>query len=196
MAINKRKYLGKSPDELGVKDAIHVAIVSCVAGCAIKCGARVQLNRDGHAEECGDQERGGFGVADPFAGQIARGQKFWVMLDPDSVDTVSHSWDHKIEFPTNPVPVPQNRCLVDFAAALGVSYTDLMAACAYYVKTGHKHGYPGTLSQETAEEQAEKHYLSDMWSEWSDESGYEFDNDGSECCPECSYPDEIPFQWM
>ncbi len=29
----------------------------------------------------------------------------------------------------------------------------------------------------------------DLWSSWSDEVGHEFENHGSECCPEYAYPD-------
>ena len=35
-----------------------------------------------------------------------------------------------------------------------------------------------------------------MWYEWANESGYEFDNHGSECCPEYAYPDDVPFEWV
>lgn len=192
--INKRKYLGKNPDELGVKDAIHVAIVSCVAGSAIKRGGRVTLNDNGHAEMC---DVGGFGVADPFIGDIARGEKFWVMMYPDSIASVAHAWEHPVEFPTAPAVVPKNKYLEKYAVILGVTYEYLMQACSSYVKTDRKSPYPGTLPENTVDELVnEQIELGDMWYEWSNETGYEFSNEGTECCPEYSYPDDIPFEWV
>lgn len=192
--INKKKFLGKCPDQLGVKDAVHVAIVSCVAGRAISAGGRVRLDSNGHAEEC---VQGGIGVADPFVGRISRGQNFWVMVDPSSVDSVSHSWDHDVVFPVNPVPVEANRYITKYAELMGVTYAQLLQACASYVKTGRLSPYPGTLSEETVDELVEGQLeLNDMWYEWANESGHEFDNMGSECCPEYEYPDSIPFEWV
>lgn len=191
--INKRKYLGKCPDELGVKDAVHVAIVSCVAGKAIEPGARVILNNDGQAVP----SEKGFGVADPFVGMIARGQNFWVMMDPDSVVTVSHSWEHSVPFTATPAPVKRNSLLVGYANSIGVTYDQLIQACSSYVKTDRKSPYPGVLSEETVEQQVEDAVeISDMWYEWSNETGYEFENEGTECCPEYTYPDGIPFEWV
>ena len=50
--------------------------------------------------------------------------------------------------------------------------------------------YAGSLSKEEV-----KILISDelesyeMFSEWADESGHEFENDGTSCCPEYDYPD-------
>jgi len=191
--INKRKYLGKCPDELGVKDAVHVAIVSCVAGSAIKPGNRVELNKDGQAVP----SEKGFGVADPFVEVIARGQNFWVMMDPDSVVTVSHSWEHSVPFTATPAPVKVNSYLERYAKAIGVTYSQLMQACSSYAKTDRKSPYPGVLPEETVDKKVELEVnVYDMWYEWANETGYEFDNEGTECCPEYTYPDGIPFEWV
>ena len=193
--INKKKFLGKNPDELGVKDAIHVAIVSCIAGQAIKGGGRVMLNKDGQAINASCNS--GFGVADPFIGQIARGEHFWAMVDPQEVATVAHTWDHPVQFTASPAPVKKNACLDEVATLLGVTYEQLMHACGSYVRTDRKAPYPGNLTVDAGEEIIEKEIeISDMWYEWANESGYEFENMGSECCPEYEYPDDVPFEWV
>ena len=77
-----------------------------------------------------------------------------------------------------------------------MTYQEMLSARNSYIQTDRKANYPGTLTEETVEEVVEKElYLSDLWSEWAEETGYEFDNIGSECCPEYEYPDVIPFQW-
>ncbi len=42
--INKKNLLGRPPDELGLKDAVHVAIASVRAACAINPGQRCKIN--------------------------------------------------------------------------------------------------------------------------------------------------------
>ena len=44
--INKKNVLGKRPQEFGVKDAVHVAIVSVHAGRPIQPGQRVGQRRE------------------------------------------------------------------------------------------------------------------------------------------------------
>ncbi len=192
--INKKKFLGKNPDEIGVKDAVHVAIVSVIAASAIKGGSRIQLNSDGHAINA--NEGSGFGVADPFIGIVARGEKFWVLVDPDSVAEVSHSWDHVQSFPKDVKPVEKNKYLQRYATAAGVTYEQLIEACSQYMETGRKSPYPGTMTVDEGEEAFEKIETGDMWYEWANESLYEFENIGSECCPEYDYPGLVPFEWV
>lgn len=190
--INKKKFLGKNPDDVGIKDAIHVAIVSVLAGSAIQTGSRVKLNNDGHAVCASGRE--GFGVADPFVGTVARGDRFWVLIDPDKVDTVSHTWEMNLQFPTTVPEVKKNRTIQEVADAIGVKYEDLMQACTSYVNTDRKSPYPGMKTVDEVEAAVEEIELYELWSEWSEETGYEFYNIGSECCPEYEYPGCIPFE--
>lgn len=191
MAINKKKSLGREPDSLGEKDAVHVAIVSVVAGKPIQPGGRVRLAKDGMAEPGGDNDS--IGVADPWGGRIHRGKKFWLMMDIDSVSAVEHTWSCGIKFLTDNVVVEQNKYLAGMAKDLGVSYDDLMKACSDFVERDTKPPYPGTLSEEAADDAV---YRDDLYSEWADETGYEFPNLGTECCPEYEYPDCLPFSWV
>ena len=62
MAINKVKTLGKQPETLGEKDAVHVAIVSVRAGSYLDPGQKVGMNSDGEAV----WDNKGVGVVDPF----------------------------------------------------------------------------------------------------------------------------------
>lgn len=194
MAINKKNLLGKNPIDVGIKDAVHVAIVSLVAGSAIPCGCRIKLNCDNQAIPARDGDKASFGVASPWSGRIARGERFWGLMDPDSVAAVEHTWDCDIDFSVKPKPVTENSTIASFAKDCGVTYEQMMQACDTCVRTDRPANYPGTLSQEAVEE-ATSNDCYELWSEWAEETGYEFDNEGTECCPEYAYPDGLPFQW-
>ncbi len=185
--INKKNMLGKSPEELGAKDAIHVAIVSVRAARPIKPGQWCGLNKE---REAIPDDKKGCGVADPFRTEIIlTGQYFWLMMDQSEIPNVQHHWEHpKLDFspPTNEVNLSAG--LLDIANRLGVSYIQFMDACAYFVKNDKPAKYPGTLTADKFED-AWEDARCDLWSEWSDEVGHEFENFGSACCPEYAYPE-------
>ncbi len=183
--INKKNLLGKIPDELGLKDAIHVAIVSVRAKGPIAPGTRCAMNADREAIESAN----GPGIADPFLkNTIQTGQAFWLLLNQDEVPNVRHVWDHPtVDFSPPANPVKKNRTLQSAADHFGVSYEEILTAAAYVVEHRHSASYMGS---KTALELKNKYWESyDFWSEWAAETGYEFYNNGSECCPEYDYPE-------
>lgn len=182
--INKKNLLGKIPEEVGVKDAIHTAIVSVRAGCPISPGSRVKMNDNGEAVP-GD----GPGVADPFLKRhIRTGDLFWLLMDLVEVPNVQHTWDlPKYNFiPKN--PVRRNYTIQAYADELKITYEQFMDALEKFNSTEKQISYPGTLSEDELDEVMENIERYDLWSEWSHESGYEFYNTGSSCCPEYVYP--------
>jgi hypothetical protein len=188
--INKKNLLGKTPDELGTKDAIHVAIVAVRAGSAIKPGQRCKMNE--HREAVPDSE--GEGVADPFVKDaIATGQSFWLLLNQDAVPNVQHVWEHPtIDFAPPAREVKRNRAIEQTAKAFGVTYEQVLEAADKVVsgKYGYDEApYPGTLTAEEFRKVKWDHW--DFWSEWADETFYEFENTGSGCCPEYDYPEVL-----
>jgi hypothetical protein len=186
--INKKNVLGKSPSDLCLKDAIHVAIVSVRAAVLIKPGDRCGLNSFNEAVP----DPKGPGVADPFLKQsITTGQSFWMLLDQDSVPNVTHVWEHPtVTFAPPTREVKLNQTLVECAEILCVTYEQLMAACAIAANDGEA-PYPGTLTKGNLMVAWEKIDRYDLWSEWAAESGFEFENTGSACCPEYDYPHEL-----
>ena len=190
--INKRNLLGKVPEELGTKDAIHAAIVSVRAASLIKPGTRCGLNANREAIPA----ENGCGVADPFRKEaITRGQYFWLLLCQDEIPNVQHVWQHpEIDFAPPTVEVKLNSTLKRQAEEFGVSYEQLMAACAYVVGKDDSAPYPGTKTAEELEKAMDDSDSHDMWYEWSEESGHEFENVGSACCPEYNYPEHSIFK--
>lgn len=187
--INKKNVLGKTPDELGTKDAIHTAIVAVRAGLPIYPGSKCRMDEDREAvpDDKGD------GVADPFRrGVILAGDSFWLLMNQDAVPNVQHVWEHPtIDFRPPTCEVQRNATIAAEAEKFGVTYEQIMEAAAYVVERNRPAKYLGNLSVD--ELQTANDDLSDQpwefWGEWSAESLHEFDNCGSECCPEYEYPD-------
>lgn len=182
--INKKNVLGKEPPAVGVKDAVHVAIVAVRAGHALNPGDRIGLNSFNEAV----RDNKGPGVVDTaLKTRVMVGDVFWMLLDQEEVPNVAHHWEHptvKFEPPTREVVL--NQYLARHAARMRVTYKQLMEACAHVMKHGQAAPYPGDGMPDDVNDD-----LYGVWSEWADETGTEFENNGSECCPEYDYPGKL-----
>jgi hypothetical protein len=193
--INKKNLLGKTPHELGTKDAIHTAIVAVRAAQLIKPGQRCGLNEFNEAIPSDK----GPGVADPFLrAKITTGQVFWLLLGLDEVPNVRHVWEHptvKFDLPTR--ETQRNRTIESYAKTLGVTYEQLMDAAEKWAIEMVRVDYPGALSEKDLDRAFDEEFdRYDFWSEWSAVTGHEFENQGSACCPEYAYPDGDLFVWV
>lgn len=184
--INKKNLLGKTPEALGIKDAIHTAIVSVRAASPIKPGEKCGLN---DKREAIPQVKGP-GVADPFRKKIiVTGEAFWMILAQDEIPNVQHVWEHPdIDFSPPSNEVELNESLKSIADTLGVTYSQLMHACANMLENGEPIQYPGSLEEEDLDCAMDEISDYDLWYEYGNEVGYEFENVGSMCCPEYEYP--------
>jgi len=192
--INKKILLGKVPQELGIKDAVHVAIVSVRAANAMKPGTKCSINTDGEATDCDGGKH--IGVADPFLkNTILRGQNFNLVLNPDIVDNVTHVWDHpKFTFEPPKKPVKLNYTIENAAKHFGVTYQQMMDALAYVLEHDSPADYPKEITEDELDNLLDDFDRYDVWSEYAGEILYEFENMGSECCPEYAYPDSTLFK--
>lgn len=193
--INKKNLLGKTPSELGEKDAIHVAIVSVRAAKLILPGQKCSLNENREAVACSSK---GVGVADPFRKEnILRGQTFWLLLNQDSVPNVQHVWEHpEVDF-TPPTKAPSKNSGIDsFAKIFGCDYNRLIEVCSELVEkeSGRVLIENGDLKvvkefpEGVDEDEFDDIDSYELWSEIGEEIGHEFYNQGTECCPEYEYP--------
>ncbi len=168
--INKKQFLGHKPVELGQKDAVHVAIVSVRAAQYIQPGQRCKLNEFGEAIP-----GNGPGIADPFVKEINRGEYFWLLLNPTEVENISHMWEHpSVTFEVPKREAQYNKYLEGYAEDLGVTYKELMSACNNMVYNDKRTAYPGSLNEEELE--SIKVDIYDIWCEWAEETGHEFEN--------------------
>lgn len=187
--INKKNLLGKTPEELGTKDAIHTAIVSVRAGAPMEPGQKCGMNADREAVP----NPKGCGVADPFRKKtILRGESFWMLLNQDEVPNVRHVWEHpSVDFTPPTVEAKLNRTIQATAKYFGVTYDQLMKAANYVVENNKPAPYPGEkVLSELSDKYCSDAYFDryDFWSAWASETLYEFENYGTECCPEYEYP--------
>lgn len=73
------------------RDAIHVAIASVVADERLEPGEHVGLTDEGKANSSVDP----IGIVDPFLKHsIGPGQRFWLLLYPNTVTGMRHHWSH------------------------------------------------------------------------------------------------------
>lgn len=93
------------PDDVGGRDAVHVAVLSVVTGAAMKPGTHVGFRPEK------DPETGEHvvlplvsnidlvGIVDPFVngdlfGDIPEGKRVWLYLYPRTITGLSHRWTH------------------------------------------------------------------------------------------------------
>lgn len=187
--INKKNHLGYKPELLGIKDAVHIAIVSLRAGKPLKRAGYFKMNENGEAIPSSKKES--IGVVDPFLeDNICTGDNFWGVINMYDIPNVRHDWTHPTQsFEAPTIPVRHNQRLENIAKSLGVTYESLMKACKQMAFEREPVVYNGTLSKEELDDKMNEIYKWDLFSEWSEETGYEFENIGTDCCPEYHYPE-------
>jgi hypothetical protein len=86
------------------RDAIHFAVAPVVAAERVRPGQHVSLTLDKyqHATSLNPTQR--VGVVDPFLREdVEQGQRFWLMLYPNTVTSLRHVWSHPAFAPKLPV---------------------------------------------------------------------------------------------
>ncbi len=90
--------IGEVPEENARRDAVHIALAPVVAGEKLYPGERVHLlNGQAYVNfRNGCQAKTPFiGVVDPFLmGEVEKGQRFWLMLLPNTITGLRHVWQH------------------------------------------------------------------------------------------------------
>lgn len=187
--INKHNVLGKQPFELGQKDAVHAAIVSVRTGEPMEPGAKCAINEFGEAVVAVGKNKS-VGIADPFLkSTIKRNQWIWLVLNQDEISAVRHDWDHPTFGFSAPTREPViNPWIKSYCDEMGVTFEKLMEAADSIVYKNKQIPYVGTKTLEEIKDYFDDCDSYDFWSAWADESLYEFENQGTECCPEYDYP--------
>lgn len=85
--------LGELAPANAQRDAIHVAVIPAVAGMDLQPGERVALSGNFAYVEVNDCR--GLGIVDPFLSQaIKKGDRFYLLLLPNTVTGMRHHWEH------------------------------------------------------------------------------------------------------
>lgn len=87
--------LGKRiEDGDGGRDAIHVAVAAVTAESRLSPGQHIGLTREDNTDLVGPTECT-IGIVDPFLTEaVEPGQRFWMLLYPDTITGLRHIWTH------------------------------------------------------------------------------------------------------
>ncbi len=82
--------LGEAPQHGAERDAIHVAVYPTCAAVKIYPGQHV-----GHGIDGATPKKRPIGIVDPFLNHpVMPGEKFWIVLFPDTARALRHDWKH------------------------------------------------------------------------------------------------------
>jgi hypothetical protein len=145
--------LEREPSEFAERDAIHVAIIPCVAGVDLVRGQMVDVV-NGVAVAAKSR---GIGVVNPFCerGVISQGIPFWLFLNPNTVTGIRHHWAHPIFDAVNRVNLSEV-WLRHFALRIGLNYEDMIVIVRRYCEGGPEWIQIGSEEARTAYRQVEE----------------------------------------
>jgi len=123
------------------RDAVHVAVLPCVAPVRVYPGQHV-------GPDCGQADC--FGIVDPFLQKpVELGEKFWIFMYPATVEGLRHDWMHKhvdkenrqkladvsvSKRAINIIDAKNRMC--NFADEINITYDDLIRAAKEYQDNG------------------------------------------------------------
>lgn len=119
------------------RDAIHIAVAPVIAGDYLNPGQQVTLDWNGYAVGSNSDP---IGVVDPYLkGSVRRGQKFWLLLYPNTITSLRHEWKHPRFFPQpskDKAMSVSEAWLRAFADDYGTCYPTMMDEVATAIKDG------------------------------------------------------------
>lgn len=138
--------LGKKPDENAQRDAVHIAIIPVMAGEPLTRGRCVDLRFDGGGKLAAfgpNGERPAVGIVDPFYMQLIQpGERFWLLMFPDTVTNLRHDWTHPVfekaqrSELTHATIEDAQKYLRFVAEEAGLSYNALLRYAKVYLQDG------------------------------------------------------------
>lgn len=117
----------------GNRDAIHIAIVPVIAAEVLFPGQRIGFAREGDTTNVSKTGKV-VGVVDPFLRrEVVPGQRFYMMLLPNTITSLRHEWTHPA-FESTGSPIETSRKWIEkFAASIEQTYNRLMDAATNYI---------------------------------------------------------------
>lgn len=175
MSADKRTVTTDALETLGTiitenekRDAIHLAVENVIAGDYLKPGQHVTL-RGGVALLAGEENGKAVGIVDPFlAKDVARRERFWLVVYPRQISSLRHVWEHP-DFPPSELgmasaPTPgtvehSKKWIADFAANVGLRVDILMQGAADHAVDDDEYlCFGGLLEGEFVPDEFWRHY--------------------------------------
>lgn len=92
VATDALATLGTIIDDKQKRDAIHLAVEPIVAGEVLRPGNHIKIDK-GVAYRIATGE--GLSIVDPFlGGTVKKGERFWLILYPRTINSLRHVWSH------------------------------------------------------------------------------------------------------
>lgn len=129
------EYLGKLIDSDQQRDAIHIAIAPVTASEMLHPGDHVGFV-DGTCEGVAETETP-IGIVDPFLRKrILPGQRFWMLLYPNTITSLRHEWTHPAITRSFGGDREAVEWLKHYAEEIHATYEEMMKATEAYLKHG------------------------------------------------------------
>jgi len=116
------------------RDAVHIAIAPVVADRILAGGQHIGFVKEGNTDLVGPCDNP-IGVVDPFLkGYVAKGERFWMLLYPQTITSLRHDWTHPA-FKPQALSVSE-AYLHSYANEVGIGYDELLQAAEDYLDAG------------------------------------------------------------
>lgn len=138
------------PEDVGGRDAVHVAVVSVMAGEPLTPGQHVGFKKAAAENAFVGKSGELVGIVDPFLTEkVYVGQRFWLYLYPRTITSLRHNWTHPkfqdTAFPDAAYARPTERVdsetwLRDFVSKSDCpSYEEVVAAALRAIREGEEY---------------------------------------------------------
>lgn len=125
------------------RDAIHIAVMPVYASEALKPGQHIGFCEGGyHVTASPPEPYKLIGIVDPFLPkEVEKGQRFWMMLYPNTITGLKHVWSHPaVAADGRGVGSASEKWLRDFADSVDADYHEMMHVAASHCDPGRQWG--------------------------------------------------------
>lgn len=156
------------PEDAGGRDAVHVAVVSAIAGETLRPGQDVGFELPmQEGENVAMTTDKALGIVDPFIkGAVNEGQRFWLYLYPRTITGLNHHWTHPAfpEAKSGVLYAPPSQKLAsmqyidNLAGNYGFTGKRMIEAAKEWIRDGEYWSDGGTFEGETVPAEFWTHY--------------------------------------
>ena len=127
-------FLGKLINSEQCRDAIHVAIAPVVADEKLAPGQDIGFVDAVNVDRVGMSDTP-IGIVDPFLkNMVFPGQKFWMLLYPNTITSLRHDWTHPAF--EQPERSDSEGWLREFSERAGLAYDRMIEIVTEYIDSG------------------------------------------------------------
>lgn len=169
--------LGRLIEGEQFRDAIHVAVCPVVAAQKLSPGQDIGFV-DADLVRVGACDKP-LGIVDPYLKKLVfPGQKFWMLLYPQTITSLRHEWTHPAFTEAAKDKAASEQWLRKFAEEIGLAYQAVLDAGHNYAQHGEYHIFHGI---DTPDECSQ--YRKEFWEHYQVVSGESVSDEDKETTP-------------